>query len=234
MVFTSKKVSWDNVRPIVLFWTITAEITKLKEFLHLFANLINYQERAVIWKMTQPEGFTRIYNSQLQDIYDCISCSPQLTTAQINMRNNGDNFLWYDQYTSIKTDIADILEYNERYEEPSDMCILITRLLQLSSPELVDELFHHYNDIWGNLINWDNYEYCIKNIIIMPTMISTRERLESEVAIHGEIQLHRNMLYMHNKLSMEIIIYRNDVALQLLDNINIQLTELHQVLKELM
>ena len=233
MVSITEKVSWDIVSPIVLFWTITAEIAKLKDFLRLFAGLKYNHELEVIWQMTQPEDPLRVDAPEIQAVYDCINCSPQMTFAQMDMRHNGDEFLLRDQYTPVKIEIATVLEHSEYYVSTSRMKIVITRLLQLSPPELVKELFQHYDDIWMNWVNWDDYDHrCSRYAVVMPTMVSVEERHALRLAIYADDDNRtREMLSMHDRLVCEIVDCRDDVSSQLVHNIELQLTELHQVLK---
>ena len=234
MVLVTKKILWEDVCPIVLFWTITPEIAKLNEFLHLFADLTYMQTLELIWRMIQPEDLLQVNAPEVQPVYDCICCSPQLMLAQTKMRHDDNSFLLRERYTSIKTDIATSLEYSEYYVTSSRMRILITRLLQLSSPELVEELFQHYDDIWRNWTNWQDYDHrCSRYVVVMPTMISAEERNVLRVALYeDDDRRNRDMLSMHDTLVHEIMNCRSDDINQLKHNIELQLIDLQKVLTD--
>ena len=234
MVSITNKLSWEDVSPIVLFWTISAEINKLKDFLRLVEELTHEQDLRFIWQITQTNALLLMDNEpEIQAVYECIICSPQLTVKQTEMHCDSDRFFLRDQYTSIKANIAAFFKQHEHTETAFYMTTMITRVLQLSSNELVEELFQHYNDIWKNLVNWQNYDHCCSRGIVMPLMVS----IEEHHFLHREMYAdnnHRNrdLLLMNDRLQDKIVACRYDDLNQLEHNIELQLTDLHQALKD--
>ena len=238
MVFIIKKTLWSDVFPIVLFWTITAEIEKLNNFLHLFTELTSMQTLEFIWLIIQPKNYfninTPINTPKVQSVYDYIAFSPQLILIQNEIYRDNNAFLLKDEYASIKTDIATFFEYNEYYITSSRMIILITQLLQLSSSEIVEELFYHYNDIWKNWTNWQQCYYsCPRYIAVIPTIVSVEEQHILRVTLYeDDDRKTRDMLFMHDMLVQEIVNCRSDNISKLEHNIELHLSNLQKVLKE--
>ena len=233
MVSITNKISWVDVSSIVLFWTISAEINKLKDFLRLVEELTYEQDLRFIWRITQTNNLLLIDDEpEIQAVYECIICSPQLTVKHAEMRCDSDRFFLRDRYTSIKTNIAAFFKHNEYSETAFHMIMMITRVLQLSSNELVEELFQHYNDIWKNLVNWQNYDHCCSRGIVMPRIVS----VEEHHTLHREMyedNNHRNrdLLLMNDRLQDKIVACRYDDLEQFVHNTELQLTNLHQMLK---
>lgn len=233
MTCVSNLPSWENVAPIVLFWIIPAEVDKLKSFRHLFSNLQYKQTLEIIWMMTQPKNSLISDSPEIQAVYDCIMCSPQLTRIQTNMHYYGnDFFLWID-YDLTKKAIANFFEEIDKYMTSYEIMNMITLMLQLSSSEFIDELFYHYKDIWDYWVNWDDSNYCLLRSVKKPVTISDSQQRILLTAIYTDSNcIKRKMLSMHDKLVFSIMSYRNDKMNQLEYNIEICIEDLHQMFKD--
>lgn len=229
MVSVTNKI-WETVSPIVLFWTITGEITKLKDFLRLITGLDIHQKLEVIWRMTRPEDPLLINAPEIHTVYECINLSPQLTLIQTEMRSDHNTFLRRDEYAPIKRKIAYFLQNTEWYAHEGVMMRLITQLLQLSSPECVEEMLWHYYNIWTIWIHWENHSFrCRRYTVVIPITISAEEQHILRLEINDSDN--QEMLSMHDALENMIVKCRYDDITRLECNIEQQLTDLHQTLK---
>ena len=233
MVSITKKVSWDIVGPFVLFWMIPIEISKLKDFLQLFIGLTNHQKLGIIWQMMQPEKVLLINAPEVQTVYDCISCSPQLKVEQTEMHRVGTGFLWMDQYTTIKTNITAFFNYLGPHETAFYAMMLISRLLRVSPPNLVEELFYHYDDIWKNQVKWSDPLHQSSMHVVMPPIVSDEERIVLWLEMYNDTDTRNQLLLLsHSKLMTAIEDYRNNVSYQLVENIKQKLSNLQQMLDD--
>lgn len=233
MVSIAKKVSWEIAGPFVIFWMIPVEITKLKDFLLLFTGLRYHQGLGVIWQMMQPENLLRINTPEVQAVYDCINCSPQLKVEQTEMRRVGDEFLLHDQYITIKTNITAFFNYLGPYETAFYVVMMIARLLRLSPPDLVEELFYHYDDIWRNWVEWSDPNHQNSMHVVMPPMVSEDERCELRLEMYLDTDTRNQaLLVTHDDLIREIEDYRDNASYHLIHNIKVELSKLQQVLDD--
>ena len=94
------------------------------------------------------------------------------------MQSIGNEFLLLDHYILIKQRIANFLNTYGDYDDdksPFNVLTMISQLLQISSPELVEELFYHYNDILRNKISWSNRLHKISLYLEIPPVLSIEE-----------------------------------------------------------
>lgn len=231
MVSVINKTLWENVAPLVFFWIITPEIVKLKDFMYMLTRLSYNQHMEFIWRMMQPENLFLINSPEIQVMFDCISCSPQLRFDQIVMRRIGSRFLLLDRYTQVKQKIACCFKLLINYETETYTTTLISQYIQVTSPEIKEELFYHYNDIWINMVRPAHLPQTSMHLVMPPTLSIEERRVLKLTLLFDEDTRYGNMFTLQSTLDYAIMCYRDTISKRLMYRILDQLSELRQVLK---
>lgn len=150
---------------------IPIEITKIKDFLDLFTRLSYENSLKIIWLMMQSKDSWLFNNigQQVQAVYDCINSSPQLIIEHVKLLHIGNEFLLRDQYTLLKEEFI-IFFHRENYSSLNTFNMIIL-MVQISLPELIEELFHHYVDIYRSCVEQYGFNSELLPHLQIPTTI---------------------------------------------------------------
>ena len=200
----------------------------------MLAELSHANMLKVIWLIMQPEDSWLTVNTisrKVQAVYDCINGSPQLTIEQTKMHGIGSNFLLQDRYKSIKSGIIGFFHRNN-YDSYAILNMIFS-MIWISEPELSEELFHHYVDIYQTCVTNHGYNSRLAVHLKMPSTLSFIERSRMRTRMHEDLWAREyRMLSIHSRLEKEVANFRAEVAEQLINNVKQQLTNLQQMLEE--
>ena len=233
MMLNTEKISWKKIAPFVFFWMIPKEIINLKNFLDLFTNMTYEDMKKIIWYMmrSQDSWLINIIDQNVQTVYNCINCSPQLTIEHIKILRIGNNFLLRNQFTSIKRNIMDLFYYNN-YDGNAAMNMIIS-VLMISAPELIEELLYHYIHVYQIYVNIHNCNNISYMYIEIPSPLTLIERMRiQERMCSNMFSCEHRMILMHTRLVSEISKFRKKIATQIVVNMKKQLINMHQMLEE--
>ena len=212
---------------------IPIEIAKIKDFLDLFKELSYENTLKIIWLMMQPKDSWLFNNieQQVQAVYDCISSSPQLIIEHTKLLHIGNEFLLHDQYTSLKKQFI-IFFHRENYNSFNTFNMIIL-MVQISSSELIEELFHHYVDIYKTCVEQYGFNKELLPHLQIPTTIPFIEcsRIRRSMRENSLTSVYR-MMSIHIRLEYEVTNFREKVIEQLVNNVKQELINLHQMLEE--
>ena len=235
MVVITNKIPWESIGPFVLLWMIPIEIDIVKNFLDLLEAMSYERTLKLIWYMMRPKNswLINIVDQNVQDAYDCIVCSPQLTIEHTKLLSIGDEFLLLNQeISSIKINMMNLFHRNNFIKSRAALNMIIS-VLQLTAPELIEELFHHYNDVYLTYLHIHGYDNSPFTHLEMPPVLvyTERSRIRGRMSTDPYSNEYR-MLSLHFTLELEVTNFREKVAAQIVASMKEQVVNLHQMLKE--
>ena len=234
MVVTTNKISWEKIGPFVLFWMLPTEINNVKNFLELRAAMSFEHMLKLIWYMMRPKDswLINIVDQDVQDAYDCIACSPQLTIEHTKLLSIGDEFLLLnEEISSIKRNMMNLFERNNFRSRAAK--IMIISVLRLTAPELIEELFHHYNDVYMTYLHNHGYGNRLFMHLEMPSVLVHTERSRVRARMRDDpFSNDHRMMSMHFRLEAEVANFREKVAAQIVTSMKEHAVHLRQMLEE--
>ena len=233
MATKAGKISWKTIGPLVLDWMLPVEITNMKNFRDLFDELTYENTLIIIWLLMQPKDSWLCDNigQQVQAVYDCISSSPQLMLEHAKLLHIGSELLLRDQFTLIKERFI-VFFHRENYSSVNTFN-MITLMIQISPSGLIEELFRYYVDIYRTCVEQYGFNSELLPLLQIPEVPSFIEysRMRNSVRENSSTSVSR-MLAIHIRLENEVVNFREIVIEELVENVEQELTNLHQLLAE--
>lgn len=231
---TVNKIPWESIGPLVLFWMIPVEIAKLEHFVNLLTKMSYQRMLKMIWYMMIPKNSWLIdmVDPNVQDAYDCIASSPQLAIEHTRILRIGKRRLFRDEIMFIQTKM--MIFFHDNNFDSHTSANMIFSVLRTSEPELIEELFHYYNQMYQQYQQYESHDFTDTHLhLSLPPLphFTERSRLRERMCVNRFSNDHR-MMSMHFKLESEIADFRENIAEKIIINMKTQLINLHQMLEE--